>query len=116
MILKRIYIKHFHKKAVYNQYIFFFGKEYIIVSIECIAIDSFMDPILNYWNVLFRYMFTFLYRLFMAKYKILGSFTDLIKDIILCDIVLNKKYTLNHPITKYTLDDILIDILYMGCL
>jgi len=31
------------------------------------------------WNVLFRYMFTFLCRLFMAKYKILGSFTGLIK-------------------------------------
>jgi len=47
----------------------------------------------------------------MVKYKILGSFTDLIKDIILRDTALNKKYTLNHPRTKYTLDDILIDIL-----
>ena len=49
----------------------------------------------------------------MVKYKILGSFTDLIKDIILRDTALNKKYTLNHPRTKYTLDDILIDILYV---
>lgn len=45
----------------------------------------------------------FLYVSFMAKYKILCSFTDLIKDIILRNTVLNKKYTLNHPITKYTL-------------
>ncbi len=35
--------------------------------------------------------------LFMMKYKILCSFTDLIKDIILRDPVPNKKYTLNHP-------------------
>ena len=56
----------------------------------------------------------FLYRLFMVKYKILGSFTGLIKDIILRDTVLSKKYALNHPRTKYTLDDILIDILYVG--
>jgi len=49
----------------------------------------------------------------MVKYKILGSFTDLIKDIILRDAALNKKYTLNHSRTKYTLDDILIDILYV---
>ena len=69
--------------------------------------------ILIYWNVLFRYMFTFLYRLFMVKYKILGSFTDLIKDIILRDTVLNKKYALNHPRTKYTLYEFLIDILYV---
>ncbi len=46
----------------------------------------------------------------MAKYKILGSFTDLTKDIILRDTVPSKKYALNHLRTKYTLDDILIDI------
>ncbi len=51
--------------------------------------------------------------LFTVQYKILGSFTDLIKDVILRDTVLNKKYTSNHPRTKYTLDDILADILYV---
>ncbi len=49
----------------------------------------------------------------MTQYKILGSFTDLIKDVILRDTVLNKKYTSNHPRIKYTLDDILVDILYV---
>ena len=49
----------------------------------------------------------------MAQYKILGSFTDRIKDVILRDTVLNKKYTSNHPRTKYILDDILVDILYV---
>ena len=49
----------------------------------------------------------------MTQCKILGSFTYLIKDIILRDTVLNKKYTSNHPRTKYTLYDMLADILYV---
>jgi len=52
------------------------------------------------------YIYIYVYFFIPVIYgEILGSFTDLIKDIILCDTVLNNVYTLNHSGTKYTLDD-----------